>query len=210
MARRRFARRASRAHHSAYGPSDAAPPGRIPSVTPASLWRGGAMVQAAPKTSAARRSRLQPAQDAKPLAPYTSTESLYREQWSWDRVVKGTCNQADCIAACTLNLFVKDGIVWREEQNPMYEASGEHLPDFNPRGCQKGMVYSDLMYDATRIKYPMRRVGPRGSGKWERISWEDALNTIADKILDVCSTDGPEAIVYDMGTTNIDFGPGTP
>jgi DMSO reductase family type II enzyme molybdopterin subunit len=141
---------------------------------------------------------------------YASTESLYREKWSWDRVVKGTCNQADCIAACSLNLFVKDGIVWREEQNPVFRASGEHLPDFNPRGCQKGMVYADLMYEATRIKYPLRRVGPRGSGKWERISWEEALDTIADKVLDVAAKDGPESIIYDMGTTNIDFGPGTP
>jgi DMSO reductase family type II enzyme molybdopterin subunit len=148
--------------------------------------------------------------EAAARAPYTSTESLYREQWSWDRVVKGTCNQADCIAACSLNMFVKDGIVWREEQNPVFRASGEHLPDFNPRGCQKGMVYADLMYDATRIKYPMRRVGPRGAGQWERISWEEALDTIADKVLDVATTDGPDAIVYDMGTTNIDFGPGTP
>jgi anaerobic selenocysteine-containing dehydrogenase len=137
---------------------------------------------------------------------YTSPETLYRDQWSWDRVVKGTCNQADCIAACTLNLFVKDGIVWREEQNAIYEASGDHLPDFNPRGCQKGMVYSDLMYDATRIKYPMRRVGERGSGKWERITWDEALTEIADKIMDVVASDGPEAIIYDNGTTNIDFG----
>lgn len=141
---------------------------------------------------------------------YSSTEDLYREQWTWDRVVKGTCNQADCISACTLNLFVKDGIVWREEQNPIYEPSGPHLPDFNPRGCQKGMVYSELMYDPTRIKYPLRRVGERGSGKWERISWDEALTIIADKIIDVATTDGPEAIVYDMGTTNIDFGPGSP
>jgi DMSO reductase family type II enzyme molybdopterin subunit len=72
------------------------------------------------------------------------------------------------------------------------------------------MVYADLMYDATRIKYPLRRVGPRGSGKWERISWDEALTTISDKLLDVVNSDGPEAIVYDMGTTNIDFGPGTP
>ena len=48
---------------------------------------------------------------------YRSWEDLYREKWAWDRVVKGTCNRADCIAACSLNLFVKDGIVWREEQN---------------------------------------------------------------------------------------------
>jgi DMSO reductase family type II enzyme molybdopterin subunit len=141
---------------------------------------------------------------------YTSAEALYRDQWRWDKVVKGTCNQANCVAACTLNLFVRDGIVWREEQNAIYEASGDHLPDFNPRGCQKGMIYSDLMYDATRIRYPMRRVGERGSGKWERISWDEALTSIADKVLDVVATDGPEAIIYDNGTTNIDFGPGTP
>jgi DMSO reductase family type II enzyme molybdopterin subunit len=159
--------------------------------------------------SAAGLRRLAPATNGD-LEPYANTESLYRDAWSWDRVVKGTCNQADCIAACTLNLFVKDGVVWREEQNAIYEASGEHLPDFNPRGCQKGMVYSDLMYDATRIKYPMRRVGPRGSGKWERISWDEALTQISDKLLDVIGSDGPEAIIYDMGTTNIDFGPGTP
>ncbi|MHB8377726.1 MAG: molybdopterin-dependent oxidoreductase [Dehalococcoidia bacterium] len=168
------------------------------------------MVQAARTPPATRRKRLSSDGNGAAGEAYTSTESLYREQWSWDRVVKGTCNQADCISACTLNLFVKDGIVWREEQNTIYEASGDHLPDFNPRGCQKGIVYSDLMYDATRIKYPLRRVGPRGSGKWERISWEDALTEIADKVLDVAASDGPEAIVYDMGTTNIDFGPGTP
>ena len=148
--------------------------------------------------------------DAGESPDYRSIEDLYRAKWSWDRIAKGTCNQADCIAACTLNLYIKDGIVWREEQNAIYEASGEHLPDFNPRGCQKGMVYSDLMYDATRIKYPLRRVGARGEGKWERISWEEALTVISDKVLDVATTDGPEAIVYDMGTTNIDFGPGTP
>jgi DMSO reductase family type II enzyme molybdopterin subunit len=141
---------------------------------------------------------------------YHSWEDIYREKWTWDRVVKGTCNRADCIAACSLNLFVKDGIVWREEQNAIYAQTNETVPDFNPRGCQKGMSYADLMYDATRIKYPLRRVGERGSGKWERISWDEALTTIADKIIDVCQQDGPESVVYDFGTTNIDFGPGTP
>ncbi|OGO51942.1 MAG: hypothetical protein A2148_04655 [Chloroflexi bacterium RBG_16_68_14] len=143
-------------------------------------------------------------------ASYRSWEDLYRRKWTWDRVVKGTCNRADCIAACTLNLFVKDGIVWREEQNAMYAQTNASVPDFNPRGCQKGMVYSDLMYDATRIKYPLRRVGERGSGKWERISWEEALTEISDKVIDVCLEDGPESVVYDFGTTNLDFGPGTP
>ncbi len=143
-------------------------------------------------------------------ASYRSWEDLYRQKWTWDRVVKGTCNRADCIAACSLNLFVKDGIVWREEQNAIYAQTNETVPDFNPRGCQKGMCYSDLMYDASRIKYPLRRVGERGAGKWERISWDEALTEISDKIIDICLEDGPECIVSDNGTTNVDFGPGTP
>ena len=141
---------------------------------------------------------------------YGSWQDLYRRKWTWDRVVKGTCNRADCIAACSLDLFVKDGIVWREEQNAIFEQTNETVPDFNPRGCQKGICYSDLMYDPSRIKYPLRRVGERGSGKWERISWDEALTEISDKVIDVCLEDGPESIVYDFGTTNIDFGPGTP
>ena len=52
---------------------------------------------------------------------YAAWEDLYRDKWTWDRVVKGTCNRADCIAACSLNLFVKDSIVWREEQNAIYD-----------------------------------------------------------------------------------------
>ncbi len=143
-------------------------------------------------------------------APYRSWEDLYREKWTWDRVVKGTCNRADCIAACSLDLFVRDGIVWREEQNAIYRQTNESVPDFNPRGCQKGMCYSDLMYDASRIKYPLRRVGERGSGQWERITWDEALTEIADKIIDIALEDGPDCIVSDSGTTNVDFGPGTP
>jgi DMSO reductase family type II enzyme molybdopterin subunit len=150
------------------------------------------------------------ANGGEPHTAYTSWQDVYRGRWTWDRVVKGTCNRADCISACSLNLFVKDGIVWREEQNAIFPQTNPSVPDFNPRGCQKGLSYADLMYDATRIKYPLRRVGSRGSGRWERISWDEALTTIADKIIDVCLEDGPESIVYDFGTTNIDFGPGTP
>jgi DMSO reductase family type II enzyme molybdopterin subunit len=147
---------------------------------------------------------------AAPKNSYLSWEDLYRDKWTWDRVVKGTCNRADCIAACSLNLFVKDEIVWREEQNAIYAQTNATVPDFNPRGCQKGICYSDLMYEPTRIKYPLRRIGERGSGQWERISWQEALTEISDKIIDVCMEDGPESVVYDFGTTNIDFGPGTP
>ncbi len=151
------------------------------------------------------------AKEAGEEAPaYRSWEDIYRNKWRWDKVVKGTCNRADCIAACSLNLFIKDGIVWREEQNPLYTQTNPSLPDFNPRGCNKGVCYSDMMYDPSRVKYPMKRVGERGSGRWQRLTWEEALDEISDKLLDVCLEDGPESITYDFGTTNLDFGPGTP
>ena len=60
------------------------------------------------------------------------------------------------------------------------------------------------------LKYPMRRAGERGSGSWERLSWEDSLTELADKLLDVALRDGPDCVVYDHGTTNIDFGTSLP
>jgi steroid C-25 hydroxylase alpha subunit len=140
---------------------------------------------------------------------YRRWEDLYRQKWTWDRIVKGTHIRTNCIAACSWNVFVKDGMVWREEQNTIYQPSNPNVPDMNPRGCQKGSCYSQLMYEPSRLKYPLRRAGERGSGRWQRQSWDDALTQVADTLLDVALRDGPDCVVYDHGTTNIDFGTGT-
>ena len=87
----------------------------------------------------------------------------------------------------------------------MMAAHNPSLPDFNPRGCQKGICVSNLTYAPQRLKYPLRRVGPRGSGKWKRISWEEALDEIADKMIDVAAKDGSECIVYDNGSAYGDY-----
>jgi DMSO reductase family type II enzyme molybdopterin subunit len=150
-----------------------------------------------------------PASSPPAVPDYRGWEDLYRQKWTWDRVVKGTHNRTNCIAACSWNLFVKDGMVWREEQNTIYEPPNPSVPDMNPRGCQKGNCYSQLMYEPSRLKYPMRRVGERGSGRWERLGWEESLTRVADTLLDVALRDGPDCIVYDNGTTNIDFGTST-
>lgn len=139
---------------------------------------------------------------------YRQWEDVYRQAWTWDQVAKGTHTRVNCIASCSWNLFVKDGMVWREEQNTIYRPSHPSVPDMNPRGCQKGGCYSQLMYEPSRLKYPMRRAGERGSGSWQRASWDDALTQVADTLLDVALRDGPDTVVYDHGTTNIDFGTG--
>ncbi|MBI2890841.1 MAG: molybdopterin-dependent oxidoreductase [Nitrospirae bacterium] len=141
--------------------------------------------------------------------PYGDWRDIYGKKWSWDKIVRGTHLMADCIAACAWDLYVRDGVVVREEQNTLYPQTNPDLPDFNPRGCQKGACYSDHMYAPSRIKYPLKRVGPRGSGKWQRISWDEALSEIADKIIDTVNQYGSECVVYDHGTTQIDMGPDT-
>ena len=138
-----------------------------------------------------------------------SWEDLYRQRWTWDSVTKGSHGWANCRSMCAWDIFVKDGIVVREEQSASYEASEPGVPDFNPRGCQKGACYTEVMYGPSRLTVPLKRVGERGIGKWKRISWDDALDTIATAIIDATEQHGPETVVYDQGTTNIDFGPGT-
>jgi DMSO reductase family type II enzyme molybdopterin subunit len=151
---------------------------------------------------------------APPLTPvdvarYGDFTDLWRERWTWDRVVHTSHARANCISACSWNVFVKDGIAWREEQNAVYEPVEEGVPDFNPRGCQKGACYTHLMYEASRVLHPLRRVGERGEGRWRRVSWDAALEEIADAMIDASQRSGTGALVYDHGTTNIDFGPDT-
>jgi DMSO reductase family type II enzyme molybdopterin subunit len=153
------------------------------------------------------------AETGAPPAPsppaYEGVGDLYRRAWRWDRVVRGTHLRANCFSACAWDLYVKDGVVWREEQADVYERDAPGLSDFAPRGCQKGACYSDLMLGPDRITHPLERAGPRGSGRWRRVSWERALTRLADAILDAIADGGPETVIFDNGTSNVDIAPGS-
>jgi DMSO reductase family type II enzyme molybdopterin subunit len=138
---------------------------------------------------------------------FLSVEEIYRRNWRWDRIVKASHGRSNCMSACSWDIYVRDGVIWREEQNRVYTSQEEGVPDFNPRGCQKGACYSEQTYSPLRVLYPMKRVGPRGSGRWERISWDEAYTTIADAVIDTLAENKPQRLVYDHGTTNLDFGP---
>jgi anaerobic selenocysteine-containing dehydrogenase len=90
-------------------------------------------------------------------------------------------------------------MVWREEQAADYPQTRPDVPDYNPRGCQKGACFSERMYDAARVKYPLKRAGERGSGKWQRISWEQALAEIADSMIDTIVEEGSDRVIWDLG-----------
>lgn len=139
------------------------------------------------------------------IPAYTGWKDVYRSQWSWDRVVRST-HHLNCWyqAHCSWDIYVKDGLVYREEQAAEYEAVNDELPDFNPRGCNKGGC-AQRMYDPTRITHPLRRVGPRGGGKWERVTWKEALDDIADTYFDVTIEEGTDRTIWDLGP-GIDLG----
>jgi len=124
----------------------------------------------------------------------------YRDLWRWDDVHRGTHN-LNCWYQqnCCFYVYTRDGRVVREEQVGDYPQTNPTVPDHNPRGCQKGCCYSSLMYSPPRVTRPLKRAGPRGSGAWLEVSWDQALTEIADQLIETLASHGSESIVLDPG-----------
>lgn len=103
-------------------------------------------------------------------------------------IVPTTCAH-DCGANsnCLLKLHVKDGQIIRIETD-----DGEE-PQL--RACARGRAQRQRTYAPNRLQYPMKRVGERGEGKFERISWDEALDKIADEMKRIKENYGPGAFV---------------
>jgi nitrate reductase alpha subunit len=125
--------------------------------------------------------------------PYRDWEDLYREEWDWDSTARST-HSVNCTGSCSWEVYVRNGQVWREDQAGDYPQFDESVPDPNPRGCQKGACYSDYVNADHRVLHPLRRTGQRGEGKWERISWDEALTQIAEKVVDTVDAEQYDAI----------------
>lgn len=123
---------------------------------------------------------------------YSGWENFHRNQWTWDKKTRGA-HLINCTGACPHHVYTKDGVVLREEASKDIAAM-PGLPEYNPRGCNKGVCGVDYQYGPHRIKYPLIRVGERGEGKWRRASWDEALEMIADKIVDTIKNDAPDCI----------------
>ncbi|WP_369309277.1 DMSO/selenate family reductase complex A subunit [Providencia rettgeri] len=93
--------------------------------------------------------------------------------------VVATCSTFDCGGKCDIRAHVKDGVVTRITTRPDNELD-ETMPIM--RACVRGRGYRKFIYDANRLKYPMKRIGQRGEGKFERISWDEATTIIAENI----------------------------
>lgn len=99
-----------------------------------------------------------------------------------------------CDKACGIDVSVKDGKVVRIEGTREHPASKGYL-------CPRGISARGYIYRPDRVLYPLRRVGARGEGKFERISWEEAYQEIAARLGAVKKDCGPAAVSFFSGHT---------
>lgn len=111
------------------------------------------------------------------------------------KIVRTNC--FECHSKCGILAHVKDGRLIKIEGNPDEPRSKGMI-------CSKGFAATQMLYSPDRLNYPLRRTNPKkGQGEdpgWERISWDEAIDIIVDKILKIKEEYGPQSIVLGQGT----------
>lgn len=107
------------------------------------------------------------------------------------RWVKTHCARMDH-GGCGLLVGVKDNEIVQVKGNPEGYLNNGYT-------CYKGRVSADRLTHPDRLKYPLRRAGKRGEGKWQRISWEDALDETAENLLRIKEKYGARAVAFGAG-----------
>lgn len=108
----------------------------------------------------------------------------------------------DCPDTCGLLLHKEKGKIIKVTGNPDHPITKGAI-------CNKVRNMTERVYDPDRVLYPLKRIGPKGEGKFERISWEEAVNTITGRFKELIRTDGPESILPysfygNMGVLSVD------
>ena len=107
-------------------------------------------------------------------------------------IIKTYCARMDH-GGCGILVHVEDGRITKIEGDP-------DCPLNRGTICAKGLAQVERLNHPDRLKHPMKRMGQRGEGKWCRISWDEALKMIAEKIEETVKRHGPNAISFFQGT----------
>ncbi|NTW28456.1 MAG: molybdopterin-dependent oxidoreductase [Coriobacteriia bacterium] len=108
-----------------------------------------------------------------------------------------------CGYLCALTATVEDGRVVSVEPDP------SRFP-YDPRiqkGCARWRATVEILDHPDRVNYPLRRVGARGSGEWERVTWEAALDDIAARLAGLAKRFGPETLATSIGGPHATYWP---
>jgi anaerobic selenocysteine-containing dehydrogenase len=106
------------------------------------------------------------------------------------KTVLTTCKS--CHGGCGVKVDVEDGVIVHIEGNPDSLTKGTM--------CSKGLSSIQHVDNPYRLKYPLKRAGEKGEGKWKRITWDEALNTISGKMKEAIDKYGPFSIAISQGT----------
>ena len=112
------------------------------------------------------------------------------------KTVWSSCN-VNCGSRCPLRLMVANGQVIRVEQD---NTGDDKLGSQRIPACLRGRSIRQRIYNADRLKYPMKRIGARGEGKFTRITWDEAFDTIADSLKNTIAKYGNEALYIQYAT----------
>jgi anaerobic selenocysteine-containing dehydrogenase len=108
-------------------------------------------------------------------------------------VIKSVCQMCGTTyGGCGIDVHVEDGKIVKIEGTKGHPVNDGRL-------CAKGLAAIQLEYDPNRLRYPMKRTGERGEGKWQRISWDEAMGIIVTRLKEIIKTDGARAISWAKG-----------
>jgi anaerobic dimethyl sulfoxide reductase subunit A len=113
------------------------------------------------------------------------------------KVIRTGCPGHNCGGRCLLKVHVKDGIITRIETD---DRPGDSISDPQLRACIRGRSYRKRQYNPDRLKYPLKRTGVRGEGKFQRISWDEAYDLMFSQITRIREEYGSSAIYIPYGT----------
>jgi anaerobic dimethyl sulfoxide reductase subunit A len=135
------------------------------------------------------------------------SNSFSRYNQNTEDIISYTCCGYHCLSRCILKVRIRGGVIIACEPddtiNPNFPREDGYISDqlintgmIQTRPCAKGYTQTRMLYDPKRLKYPMKRAGKRGEGKFERISWDEALDTIAKKLVETKRDYGPLSILH--------------
>lgn len=130
------------------------------------------------------------------LVPQITGSASAEQSPATIETIWSSCN-VNCGSRCPLRMEVLDGQVIRVLPD---DTGDDALGSQQVRACVRGLSYRQRLYSPDRVKTPMRRVGERGSGEWEEISWEEAYDEIAAEIERIIAAYGNEALYLQYGT----------
>ena len=107
-----------------------------------------------------------------------------------EKTIKSTCTL--CLTGCGVLIQMKDGKPIKVQGDPEHPANRGAL-------CAKGAASLEYLNSQHRLMHPLKRMGDRGEGKWQRIGWDEALTTIGTELNKVKQKYGAEAVAFVRG-----------